>query len=276
MATENQNIYRQVYNVHEDVHLLAAVHRVTCVFLRRAVLSAAFNANDELLSVHYIGYSKDKQVWDLDFFEPLFTHEPLLLKVEKITKVFFFSADNLVVPEALYNREEAELWLKNIQFIAVTDEIQHYYLKEDKAWYLYGVPLNIKALVKINCPTVSIKPLPAYQFSGNYTRGVRLHCFVSSDQACVSLYHYGALLWHRIFDYTAAEDIAYEIRVVCEEHKINADKITIACTGLSASEHGVVNALSQYFASVTTAAGHTINNVWTPALSLIKELESCA
>ncbi len=276
MATEKQNIYRQVYNASDDVNILADIARVTCVLNRRSMLAAAFNPANELLSVHFVGYNRERVVWDLDFFEQLFSQEALLADRTKITKVFFFTAAQLTVPDELYDEGEAMQWLKQVQFVDANDVVKEHYQKEDKAHYLYSIPLNIEALVKINCVNATILPLAAYQFASNHTRGVRVHCFLTNDQACVSLYHFGTLLWHRIFEYRWAEDIAYEIRLVCEEHKINADKISVACNAVSSSEYKVVNALSQYFSGITTGTGHTISTVWSPALSLIKQLESCA
>ena len=276
MATEKQNIYRQVYNATDDIKILADIDRVTCILSRRSLLTAAFNSANELLTIHYVGYNRERPVWDLDFFEQLFSQEPLLKDRSKIAKVFFFSSLQLMVPDELYDETEAKTWLKQVQFIDINDVIKQYYQKEDRAYYLYAVPINIEALMKINCSMATILPLQAYQFASNYTRGVRLHCFITNDQACVSLYHYGTLLWHRIFDYTNAADIAYEIRLVCEEHKINGDKINLACNTLSAAEYNVANDLSQYFSGITTGTGHTINSVWSPVLSLIKQIESCA
>ncbi len=275
MATENQNIYRQVYNANENGNLLSGLHHVTCVLLRRGLLAAGFNASNELLSIHYAWYNNDRCVWELDFFEPLFADEPLLADHDKITKIFFCSSRYLVVPEELYDRYHAEEWLKKIHFIEPVDEVQHYHQAEDKSYYLYAIPVNIKALVRINCPTAPIMPMATYQFLNSYTRGARLHCFIGDGEAVATLYHYGSLLWHRVFDYAAPEDIAYEIRLVCEEHKLNADKIALHCTTLSPTEYPVANELSQYFSELVTAGGHSINGVWSATLSLVKQLETC-
>jgi hypothetical protein len=45
MGTEYQNIYRQVYNVREDEHLLSETDNVACVLSRRGLLAAAYSAN---------------------------------------------------------------------------------------------------------------------------------------------------------------------------------------------------------------------------------------
>lgn len=276
MAAEKKNITRQVYNASDDVNVLADIDRVSCILYRRGMATAAFNAAGEFLSYQFVGYNREKIAWDLDFFEQLFNSEPLLRDTSKVTRVYFFSPLHLIVPAELYDEAEATRWLQQVHFIDANDVIKQYYLREDKAHYLYSVPLNIEALIKINCSTAAILPLSAYQFSNNYTRGVRVHCFLTNDHACVSLYHYGTLLWHRIFDYNTPEDIAYEIRLICEEHKINADKITIACNAISAAEYKVINGLSQYFSGITTGSGIEIEHLWSPALSLVKQLDSCA
>ena len=275
MGTENQNIYRQIYNVREDEHILSWTEYVTCVFTRRGLLAAAFNSSNELLSMHYTGYGKERPAWDLDFFEPLFTQEPILVKHELIKRVFFCTERNMIVPNELYDRTEAEHWLKQIHFIEPTDVIEHYPLKEQKANYIYAVPHYMRELVRINSGHAVVIPLPAYQFSHKSTQHTYLQCFISCEQACVSLYHLNALIWHRVFEYTQAEDIAYEIRVVCREHKIAADKLTVACNALSATEYAIANELSQYFTAITTGDGHSIKSLWSPVMSLIKQLSSC-
>ncbi len=277
MAGKNQNIFRQVYNAHEDVRLLAAVHKVTCVLFRRGVLAAAFNSGNELLTVHYAGYGLDKEVWDLDFFEPLFSHEPLLSDPSKITKVFYLPTSTMVVPDTLYDRQKAENWLKIVHFVEENnEEFKHYFAQEEKNYIVSAVPMNIMALIKINCPTIAVLPVSAYMSRNNYTRGVRIHCHITPEQCMSSVYHYGSLLWHRVFAYTNAEDIAFEIRKVCEEHKLNADKVMVNCTTMTAGQFEVAKGLNTFFAGLTTASGHDLKNPWSPVLSLIKELNECA
>jgi hypothetical protein len=276
MATQNQKNYRQVYNASDDVSILAGVSQVYCIFSRRALLTAALNADGSLLSVHYTAYGPERVAWDLDFFEQLFTQEPMLADRSKISRVFFNTNMTMVVPDELYDRDMAAEWLGKVHFIDQADTIRHYQLTEDKAWYVYGLPLNIEALIKINCSTAVFAPVAAYQFTGNYTRGVRLHCFLTADEATISLLHYGTLLWHSTITYSEPEDIAYEIRLVCEEHKINADKISISCTTLTAAEHATMAKLAQYFGSYNIGSGHNDSFPWSPVISLIQQLQACA
>ncbi len=272
MAFEHQNIYRQVYNVREDEQLLTGLHRVTCVFARRAVLAIGYDANNELLSLHYAGYGKERPVWELDFFEQLFHQEPLLLKHDKITNVFVLTSSEMMVPEALYNKEAAEQLFNTIHFVEPNDVIAHYEVRNPGARYLYNIPHGINELIRISCHKANVRPLAACQL-GN---AAPLQCILSGEQACVTLQNNGKLLWHKVFDYAQAEDVAYEIKLVCKEHNINADKLAIACGCASTTEYAAVNALSQYFGGIKGSDGQYIKSLWGPTLSLVKQLETCA
>ena len=275
MGTENQDVYRQVYNAREDDNILAWTEYVSCVFTRRGLLAAAFNASNDLLSMHYAGYGGERPAWELDFFEPLFAHEPLLMKHDLIRKVSFFTERTIVVPDELYERDAAENWLRQIHFIEPGDVIEHYSLAEQQINYIYAIPKNIRELVNINSNKATIIPVQAYQSVHGSALQTYLQCLVSAEQACVSLYRFNLLLWQKVFDYSTAEDIAYEAGVVCREHNIDAQKLTVAFNALTAAEYAIANDLSQYFTAVTTGGGHTIKSVWSPALSLIKQLSSC-
>ena len=119
-------------------------------------------------------------------------------------------------------------------------------------------------------------PLSAAHFAGNYTRGVRFHCTLSNEQACLSLYHYGALLWHQIIEYTAPEDIVYYVRLVCSGHQINQEKVTVLGSALSAAEYQTLLDLKPYFAGVVAADGGELSSQWLPVLGLFKKLDVCA
>lgn len=272
MAIEHQNIYRQVYNVREDEQLLAGLHHVTCIFARRAVLAIGYDANNELLSLHYAGYGKERPVWELGFFEQLFHQEPLLVQHDKISNVFVLTSSEMLVPDALYNKDAAEQWFKSIHFTERNDVITHYAAAAHKAMYLYTIPHGINELIRISCHSAVVRPLAAGQL-GN---AAPLQCVLTGEQACVTLQNNGKLLWHKVFDYAQAEDVAYEIKLLCKEHNINSDKITIACGSISTTEYAAVNGLSQYFGGITGSDGQYIKSLWGPTLSMVKQLEACA
>ncbi len=97
----NSNTYEQVYNVTEDESLLSKVGIVIGVLVQRGLLVAGFSTTKELLTMHYTGYNKSRPVWALDFFEHLFSNEPVLAGREKVKSMFICSEKNLIVPDAL-------------------------------------------------------------------------------------------------------------------------------------------------------------------------------
>ena len=271
----NNNTYEQVYNLTEDESLLSQVGVVICVLVQRGLLVAGFSDAKELLTLHYTGYNKNKPVWALDFFEHLFANELLLTSHDKVKGVFICSDKNLIVPDGLYDEKEAKNWLKHIHFIEPGDVILSRHLEEDKANYLYAVPVQITELIKINFNKAVVLPLPVYHFSDTQQKGLYLQCCITGEQVCATLHNDSQLLWHRIFYYTCAEDIAYDISHLCVEHNISTSGITIMCNTISAAEYGVLNALSQYFLGIKSGNGNAINADWDPTISLAQQLFVC-
>jgi hypothetical protein len=105
----NYNTKEQVYNVRENDALAAQVASVICVLVQRGLLIAGFSVTNELLTMQYNGYNRNRPVWELDFFEHIFANEDILAEKGKIKGVFISSDKNLVVPEELFNEEEAIL-----------------------------------------------------------------------------------------------------------------------------------------------------------------------
>ena len=275
MATKNNNIYEQVYNLQEDDALSSRVALVICILVQRGILVAGFSITKELLTLHYTGYNKNKPVWELNFFEHLFSQEPLLAVREKVKGVFICSNKNLVVPDALYDETEAKNWLAHIHFVEKKDIIEVYNLEEDKAKYLYAAPVQITELIRINFKKATVLPLAAYQFSHTNKQSLYLQCCISAEQVSATLHNYSQLLWHRVFDYSCTEDIAFEIRQLCMENNISPSKISLRCNAVSAAEYEIVNELSQYFPGLRAGNGRSITNRWDGAIYLAQQLFAC-
>jgi len=275
MKAVNNNTYEQIYNVQEDESVMAGVALVVCVLVQRGMLVAGFNISKELLTLHYTGYNKNKPVWEINFFEYMFAQEPLFAVREKVKGVFVCSNKNLIIPDALYEENEAKNWVKRIHYIEQKDVIEVYQLEEDKAKYMLAAPVNITELIKINFRKAAVLPLPVYHFTSTNKQSLYLQCFVTAEQVCATLHNYSQLLWHRVFDYTCAEDIAFEIRQLCMENNISPSKISLRCNAISAAEFDVINELSQYFPGLRAGNGRSISARWDPAIYLAEQLITC-
>ncbi len=274
-ANSNNNTFEQVYNVQEDDALSSRVALVICILVQRGLMAVGFSITKELLTIHYTGYNNNKPVWDLDFFEHLLTQEPLFGVREKVKGIFICSDKNLIVPDSLYEEKEAKNWLKRIHFVEAKETIESCPLEDDKARYLHAVPIKITELLRINFKKIPVLPLAIYQFRNTRQQSLLLQCCITNEQVCATLHNYSQLLWHRVFDYTCAEDIAYMIKHLCMENNISPSKINMMCNAISAAEHNILNELSQYFPGLKSGNGRTLGARWDASMSLAHQLLEC-
>jgi len=276
MAKTNNNTNQQVWNVREDDSLSGQVSQVIALLLPRGLLVAGFSLDGDLLTLHYTGYNNNRPIWELAFFEQLFAHEPLLANKANVKGVFILPDRQVIIPDELYDKTEAENWLRKIHFIERTDVIQHYAFAEAKAHYLIAVPVNITELIRINFNKATILPASVYQFRNIPTTGAVAQFLVSAEQIIATLHHNGKLLWHNVFDYNKAEDIAYPLMQVIDENLIPRYQVSVRCNGVSAAGHVVISNLSQYFPGITTGDGYGFTSGWEGAISLAIQLFTCA
>ncbi len=275
MKAANSNIYEQVYNAQDDEGMMSRLATVVVVLVQRGMLVAGFNVTKELLTLHYTGYGRNRPVWDINFFEHMFAQEPLFVARDKVKGVFICSNKNLIIPDALYDENEAKNWLKRIFYVEQKDAIESYNLEEDKARYILAAPMDITELVKINFRKALVQPLAAYHFSNSSKQSLYLQCCITGEQVCATLHNYSQLLWHRVFDYGCAEDIAFEIRHLCMENNISPSKISLRCNSISATEYSIINELSAYFPGLRAGNGRSITTNWDGAVYLAQQLVSC-
>ncbi len=275
MAISNSGLLEQVYNVREDDTLSARVALVICVLVERGAFVAGYTIGKELLTIHYASYGANRPVWQLDFFEQLFASEPLLAVREKVKGVFTGSAKNLIVPDELYDEQEAEKWLRKLHFVEQLDRVNTYPLENDKAVFLQAIPVNIAELVKINFKKALVLPLHAYQFEGESAQSLHMQLCLTGDQVFVTLHNYSQLLWNHVVEYACAEDIAFAIKQMCKENYIDPVKLHISCDAIAGTEYDVINSLTQYFPNVRSGNGEVINARWQPAICLANQLLAC-
>lgn len=265
----------QVYNVGEDDVLPAQVDFYISVVTKRGILVSGFNPQKELLAIHYHGYDSEKVVWDINFYNQVIANEPFFSEPEKMKAVFVVSDKNMIVPNELYKENHAKVWLKHIHFVEPDDVIDTFPLEADRAVYMMAMPGEIKTLLRNNFRNAEIKPLAVYQFEKPPKIGLCLQCCISNEQVCATMHIDGNLLWHRIFDYTAAEDIVFEGKYLCKENNYFATRLTILFNSLTAGEFPVLSDYSQYYPAMKSGEGNRIHNSWDAPSTLMRQLLSC-
>jgi hypothetical protein len=188
--------------------------------------------------------------------------------------VFVGGNRNMIIPDPLYDDNEAKSWFSRIYFIERNDLIESWVVGNDKAKYLLAVPLHISELVKINFKQASLQPLVAHQFP-DQRGGVSVQCTVTPEEGYITLYYNNALVWHRVLDHASGADIAFAIKQFCTENNIPQNDITMRCNTIAATDYNTVNEMTQFFPSLKTGSDQPYKSGWDGAISLAQQLLVC-
>ena len=269
----------QSYNAHDGVNLIGQVSKVIFILFPRGLMVAGFSMQGDLLMAKYTDYKEVLPVWILDFYEHRFIDEQLLSDGNKVTAVFIACEKSLLVPDELYDTEEANKWLQRLYFIEPTETIESYRMHDDKCHYLYTSPGTIKNVVNRYFPHAQLLPLSSYQFFKPYKTDPVLQCCIASDHVYATLYKNKTLYWHQIFSYAVAEDIAYQIQLICKQYRINTDNLELQATIVHKGLSNVTQDLTQYFPKLkygNNAEGYEAAKDWGKTVALLQQLFACA
>ena len=274
----NTSLSQQSYNVHAGDSLITQVSKVICILFPRGLMVSGFSDRGDLLMIRYSDYKKGLPPWILDFFEHQFINEQLLNVSHKVAAVFIASDKGLVVPNLLYDQISAEKWMKKINFVEGNEIVSVHNLQEDRANYLFAWPAAMNSLMVRYFPSAKVLPLATYQFYKPYKTENALNCCVSNDQVFATLYVNRQLYWHQVFNYQTAEDIAYHIKLLCNQHKIDSDTLAIQVTATNKTPVDVINELAQFFPNLKDGAGsvNSGDKNFTSTIYLLQQLYACA
>ncbi len=274
----NSSINYHIYNVHEGDTLMGQVAKQICILLPRGLCVAGFSEHGDLLMIRYGDYNRTLPTWILDFYEHRFIDEPLLARPEQVIATFVASDKYLVIPEHLYDETEAVKWLNKLFFVEGNEVLSVHRLQEDKAQYLYAYPGTMKSLVNRYFVNSKLLPLASYQFYKPYKADSSLQCTITQEHVYATLYKNRILHWHQVFGYETGEDIAYQLKLLCKQMRINPDMLdmhgTVAYRGLNP----VLHDLSQYFPNIreNESAAAQNSRQWAGSIALLQQLYACA
>lgn len=274
----NHSLSQQEYNIHPGDALFDQVERVICVLFPRGMISAGFSDRGDMLMIRYSDYKKELPTWIIDFYEHQFLNEDLLSMPEKVHAVYIATDKNIIVPDAFYQESEAEFWLSRIHYVEANEMVSDYYLREDKAHYMYAWPSGVQHLITRYFQSATILPFASYQFHKPYQSQCFLQCCITMNQVYATFYNDDLLCWHQVFQYENAEDIAYHIKALCKEHDVDPDKMGFQCTITSRSLSFVLSQLNQFFPKMKDGSGNVgaTDKSWTGTIYLLQLLYACA
>lgn len=274
----NSAINYHAYNVHEGDTLMSQVAKTICILQPRGLTVAGFSEHGDLLMIRYGDYNRTLPMWILDFYEHRFIDEPLLQRPENVIATFVASDKYLVIPEPVYDEIEAVKWLNKLFFVEGNEVLSVHRLAEDKARYMYTYPGTMKSLVGRYFVNSKLLPLSSYQFYKPYKADSSLQCTITQEHVVATLYKNRLLHWHQVFAYENGEDIAYQLKLLCKQLRINPDAVDMQCTVAYRGLNPIMNDVAQYFPNIreneATETPH--GRQWAGTISLLQQLYACA
>ena len=168
--------------------------------------------------------------------------------------------------------------MNSLFFVEGNEILSVHGLPEDKSKYMYAYPGTIKSLVGRYFVNSKLLPLSTCQFFKPYRGDTTLQCVITPEHVYATLYKNRLLHWHQVFSYDNGEDIAYHLKLVCKQLRINADGLDMQCTVAYRGLNPVLNDLSQYFPNIRENEAHAAanNRQWAATIGLLQQLYACA
>lgn len=268
----NSNIEKQVYAADKKGNLLQQVDKVFVCISGHSMHVAGFSSSGEVLTIRCHPYDEKP-----DFFERNITNEPLLTHTGKVSHIFVTSVKQLIVPKNIYRTEAAAEWLNNLHFIGKDEVVHEFPLRDDKAQYLYAVPLSTRDLLIRYFPKAKIVPFAAHQFNKSYKTAQVLQCSFTAAEAYLTLYKDRKLHWHKVCEYTNVEDIAYQVKLLCSQQDLNEEQLAIICAADTNILTRRIHDLFSYLPNLKIGTGRidAEEGPWKAPVYLFQQLYSC-
>lgn len=266
----------ELYRMNTAENLLDSVSDVNMIVMPRGLCLTGYSQNGEVLMVDYEDHPDDLQPWINDFYEHHFLNRPLLTSEKNIGHIFIATEKSMIVPAELYDKQEAEEWLRTIHFIEADEEIEAYQLKGEDAWYVYAYPTEVKGIINRYYGDAEVHPLATYQLCNEEDSDVA-YCCLMEKEALVTIYVGGKLHGHKMMPYNSAEDIAYHLLQAAKDLGADAHQMTVYGTAVSGSMAAMIPALQQYIPDVRDGSAEVTTNdpAWAGTIHLLKLLHTC-
>jgi hypothetical protein len=263
----------KTYIVDNNSLLLNNISKAICVVLPESFVLAGLDDKGTILSINQFETKAD--AWDPRAIEPLFQNRSLQKLFKDVVAVFVACNKYMAVPKTLYSQGDAEKWMNKLYFEETSEVLLAPRMKDDKTQYLFYIPADIKELLDNNLEKHKTLPLAAYQFHKSSNSSLA-ECCITATQAYATLYNDKQLVWHMVFDYTNAEDIAYKIKLAMRENGMSDSEVKLKCGVTNTALAGVATQLETYFATTETGSDIHADKEWKSVIYLLQQLNTCA
>ncbi len=276
-ATTHTPAARQAYDAHRGGNLLSEATSVILLLAPRSMLCAGFNSSGAVLLVRRVEAAAAEPAWSQPFFEQQAMTEPLLGDPGLVKAVFFADEHLLQVPDALYDKAEAEAWTQTLWARGTGERVLHCTANGD-VHLLTAVAQPVTLLMERFFANAELMPLAIAHLYHAGPGKASAQCTVTDDLATATLHTDGELLWQGTFPCTAPEDAGYQILTACAAHGISAQSLSVCATADAPYQIGLLQDLKPYLPNLRTASDNVVTHDpdWAPVLTLLYQLRSCA
>jgi hypothetical protein len=276
-ADINNHIVRRHYTAHSGDNILSQVASVICIVTPDSLISAGIHPSGEILMVNstqYVG-----EAWNCAFIENELLDEVLLADPSIIKVIFVATLKNIIIPATLFSGEEAAYdWLNAIYYCEKSEKMQVKHLGKSDAHCCYAFPENIEQCFTKHIGEAKILPLNYVHFhNGIHVENI-LQCTLTGQYAVATLHHNRLLHWHHTFEYSNAEDIAYQLITACQSFGIDYLVFPIRCTTINDTQSEIITKLHDLFPAMEhdkMSIASLTSPEWATTIHLFQQLNSC-
>lgn len=268
------SIHRAQYLAHNGEDLLSQVQKIICLYTPFSIVTAGYHPSGEVLMIN--SSSHKGKAWDIHFYEEEMINDVLWGTPDLVTGVFVWADKSMLVPENLFNTDEASHWLNCTFFIEKEDTIAHKFFENQSAYCSYSFPKSLEKLIKNYADHAPIAPLSCAHFKNKVVDV--LQCTIAQHGVMASLHLGNQLLWHQHFEYESTEDILYHLTAVCQQYGIEIQNYLISLSTATPLMNARQLAFKQFFSNIPQKKNSLVDIIapeWSSTVFLFQQLYPC-
>ena len=272
-------INRSSYAAHTTNMPLSEVVRTIAVVMPRGMLIAGFDAQAKVAVIRHSSYGREFPRWNDHYFANEAINEPLLGDTEEVAAIFIASDDILLVPDALYEQQPAEHWLRSTHYLNRHDALRQWHADADKLQCLYTCCDAVDKVLNQYFPKAKVLPVAACHLykPGRGAEKVLLQCLLDDGIALATLHTNTGLQWQQQFYYSGMEDIAWQIMHLCRERGLHQHDVRLRCSAATPGSFDTIAALHEFFPEEAADTPQERQDAdWAPVVYLMQQLYACA
>jgi hypothetical protein len=202
----------------------------------------------------------------------LFENDPLFAGPQPISRIWLAEARNILVPQSLYEENEAGEWLGKFHFLEADEQLMHISLQPHQdIQMVFPIKNALNALFEQYLPEASINVLSRVAMQHTEVKGPFLEIINLPKMILLSLREGQRFLLHQVYAYEHTENVVYRIAVILEEKGLAQDQVGVSLTGIAPFWNNLNTELPLYLRAISP-----LEDTTAISLTFLNKLFSCA